>query len=246
MRIGIFDSGLGGLMVLKRMLEKHPNHHYIYYGDTAHLPYGEKTREQLYHYSTKIIEFLLSKQVDLIIVACGTLSSTIYDELKKQYSIPMMDVIRPTLEFIKNKNYSSVGVIGTTMTIQSGIFERNIANVKAIACPKFVPIIEKGLTETDEMKESINDYLYPFKENKMDALILGCTHYPIIQIQIKEYLKYNIDFIDMGKVVSNTVLPTKEVEQTIELYFSKVNEDITNHAHQWIENAQVVELILEH
>ena len=245
MRIGIIDSGMGGLMVLQRIKEKHPNHHYIYFGDTAHLPYGEKTKEQLLDYSISIIDFLLTKDVDLIILACGTLSSTIYEDLKQKYMVSIMDVIHPAIDFLNQKEYPSVGVIGTTVTIQSKIFEQHSnTEIRSIACPKFVPLIENGMIDSKNMKEAVEEYLSPFKEQSIDALVLGCTHYPMIQTQIREYLNKNIEYIDLGQIIADKIPLSKEATGQTELYFSRVEDKMINQVKSTIGNYPVVEIKL--
>ena len=245
MRIGIIDSGMGGLMVLQKIKKKHPNHHYIYFGDTAHLPYGEKTKEQLLDYSISIIDFLLTKGVDLIILACGTLSSTIYEDLKQKYTVSIMDVIHPTIDFLNQKKYRSVGVIGTTVTIQSKIFEQHSnKEIRSVACPKFVPLIENGKMESKDMKEAVEEYLSPFKEQSIDALVLGCTHYPMIQTQIREYLNKRIDYIDLGHIISDKIPLSKEATRQTELYFSRVGDKIINQVKSMIGNYPVIEIKL--
>ena len=159
MRIGVFDSGLGGLTVLDSLIKKYPNNEYIYFGDTLNMPYGGKTKEELYELSSKIVEFLKSKKVDLIIIACGTVSSNNYLELKRNFDIPIYDILTPTINYLNQSNLSNIGVIATEMTIKSGIFNNVNKPVIQIYCPKFVPLIENNMIDTIEMENAINEYL---------------------------------------------------------------------------------------
>jgi glutamate racemase len=126
MRVGVFDSGIGGLTVLKNLYKHYPNNEYIYYGDTLNLPYGSKTKEELEKLASQDVEFLLDKKVDIIVIACGTVSSNCLDYLKKKYNIPIYDIISPTINYLNNSNYSNIGVIATERTIDSNIFKYNI------------------------------------------------------------------------------------------------------------------------
>ena len=126
MKVGIFDSGIGGLTVLKQLINKYPNNEYIYYGDTLNLPYGNKTKEQLIKLSDKDVQFLISKNVDIIIIACGTVSSNCLDYLKNKYNIPIYDIISPTIDYLNKSNYQNIGIIATNRTIDSHIFKNNI------------------------------------------------------------------------------------------------------------------------
>lgn len=123
MKIGVCDSGLGGLTVLRQLVKRYPNHDYLYYGDTKHLPYGEKTKSQLMEYASGMIDYFKRQDVGLIVIACGTISTNIYEELRQKYSIPMIDIISPTIDYLKEKNFSSIGVLATPMTIHSHVFD---------------------------------------------------------------------------------------------------------------------------
>ena len=129
MRIGVFDSGLGGINVLSCLIKKYPNNEYIYFGDTKNLPYGDKTKEELMVLASNAIDFLISKNVELIIIACGTISSNGYDELKKRYNIPLYDIISPTINYLKESDLNNIGVIGTKRTIESRIFDIENKNI---------------------------------------------------------------------------------------------------------------------
>ena len=229
MRIGLFDSGIGGLNVLSELLKKYPNNEYIYYGDTKNLPYGNKSKEELIKLSSNIIRFFEKKEVDLIITACGTISSNCFDELKKITSIPLYDIISPTINYINNSKYQNIGLIGTNKTIESGIFPQRIINrhVYSIPTPNLVPIIENNL----EREPILSNYLLEFKDN-IDCLILGCTHYPLLKTEIKNYL--HVPLIDMGKCLIDTIALTNNDSTKITLYFSLLNDVILNNINNII------------
>lgn len=229
MRVGLFDSGIGGLTVLKELIKKHPNHHYIYFGDTLNMPYGNKSKEELSFLANNIIEFLISKKVDLIIIACGTVSSNIGEELKRQYKLPIIDIVSPTIDYINKNNYTDVGLIATSMTIKSKVFSKRITEVREQECPSLVPIIENDEINTEICNQKINEYLLPLKKEKIRTLILGCTHYPLLTNKIEEYFNNDIELINMGTVLASSINLENETDYKLELYFSKINDQlITN------------------
>ena len=229
MRVGIFDSGIGGINVLDELIKKYPHNHYIFYGDTLNLPYGSKSIEELQKLSSSVVEFLLSKKVDLIIIACGTVSSNCYEYLKAKYDIPIFDIVSPTIKYINNSNYEKVGVIATTRTINSKIFEIDKVSLTK-ATPSFVPIIEDSLIE--ESRDEIRSELSIFKD-KVDALVLGCTHYPSLSKTIKEYL--NVPLIDMGKCLTEVLELSLEGETVIDLYFSEISDKLISNVSNILE-----------
>ena len=222
MRIGIFDSGLGGINVLNELISKYPNNEYIFFGDTKNLPYGTKSVDELKTLSSNIIDFLLTKNVDIIIIACGTVSSNCYEYLKNKYDIPLYDIISPTLDYIENTNYHNIGVIATDRTIDSHVFEQNSKVTFSLRTPSFVPIVEDGII-TDKEEKEICTVLSPLKGN-IDSLILGCTHYPIIGPIIKSYL--NVPLIDMGKCLLNKLELTNNTSFKLDLYFSRISDKL--------------------
>lgn len=229
-RIGIFDSGIGGINVLKELIKKYPNNEYIFYGDTKNLPYGSKSKEELFLLASNAIDFLLSKDVDIIIIACGTISSTCVDDLRKKYNIPLYDIITPTLDFIKESSYQNIGVIATERTIKSNIFAIDNKKILMKATPSFVPIIENN--EIEIRKEEIKNELKDFQ--KCDALVLGCTHYPMLKKIIEEELK--IRTIDMGKCLTDKILLSNEKKQSIELYFTLVSVNLVLNINKILNN----------
>lgn len=220
MRIGVFDSGVGGLNVLSCLMKKYPYNEYIYYGDSKNLPYGNKTKKELLQLASSAIEFLISKKVDIIIIACGTISSTCYNILKSKYSLPIYDIISSTIEYLKNSKFQNIGVIGTKRTIESRIFNIKGKNVIMHETPSFVPIIENN--QIEEKKNDIVKELSIFKN--ADILVLGCTHYPLLKNIIEEYL--NIPTLNMGEILANKLNIGKGKDYLCELYFSSISTNL--------------------
>ena len=214
MRVGLFDSGIGGLTVLKSLIKRYPNNEYIYFGDTANLPYGSKSIDELKKLAKHNIELLLSFNVDLVVIACGTVSSNCLEYLKSNYNIPIIDIISPTINYLNNTEYNNIGVIATEATINSHIFKNNInKNVYEIATPKLVPLIESNnLSNIDNV---LDEYLNLYKD-KIDILVLGCTHYPLIS---KYLTRYNFKVLDMAELINIGNSGNSKVN----VYFSKVD-----------------------
>ena len=229
MRIGVFDSGLGGVNVLSCLRRKYPNNDYIYFGDTKNLPYGDKSKDELLKLANDAIKFLLTKNVDIIIIACGTVSSTCYEKLKNEYSIPIYDIITPTIEYLNEIKDEKIGVIGTNRTIESNVFLVPNKKVLQKATPSFVPIIENNLIKEKE-QEIINE-LEEFKD--YDILVLGCTHYPSLKDIIN---KMNIKTIDMGEVLINKLDINNEGKGTCELYFSLITVNLITNINNILGN----------
>lgn len=231
MRIGLFDSGIGGLTVLKTLIDKYPNNEYIYFGDTLNNPYGNKSKEELKILSSNIINFLTNKKVDLIVIACGTISSNLSSYLKEQYEIEIIDVITPVIHYLNNCHYNKIGILATQSTVNSNIFKINInKDIKQIACTKFVPLIESN--NQDDLDENIEIYLKDLKDREI--IVLGCTHYPVIKDRISKYLNQNTKLLDMSECLP--IISTNNSEKKIQLYFSKLDENVINNVKNIIVN----------
>ena len=229
MRIGLFDSGLGGLTVLKTLLKKYPNNEYVYYGDTLNIPYGDKTKEELIILAKKNVEFLLSKNVDIIIIACGTVSSNCLDILKESYDIPIISILEPTIDYLNRSNYQNILVMATHATINSHIFKNNInKNIYELETPKLVPMIENNnLLDIEEiLHEYLDNYL-----NNIDVLVLGCTHYPIIKDYIKSVVGEHTNILDM----SDLIKIDNNGNRSLEIYFSKIDDKIITNTKNILE-----------
>jgi len=199
MKIGMFDSGVGGITVLKEFLKILPENEYIYFGDTKRVPYGGKSAENIKLFSIEIIDFLIKQNVDIIIAACNTVSAVCLNEIKNNYDIKIIGVIEPTVDYILKTDYKNIGIIGTKATVQSKVYtkilEKNNIKTYNKACPLFVPVIEENIQKDIIVDSIIDFYLSDFLNIDLDAIVLACTHYPIIETKIKKYLP-NIDIIN--------------------------------------------------
>ncbi len=204
--IGIFDSGIGGLTVAKEIMAELPSENIVYFGDTARVPYGNKSRETIQKFSLQIANFLLTKNIKILVVACNTASSFALEFLKQNLKIPVIGVIEPgaaaAMKISKNFN---IGVIGTKGTIQSLSYQNYLKsrdeNVKvfAKACPLFVPLVEEGWTENEISSKIAEEYLRDLRDSKIDTLILGCTHYPILKNVIAKIMGSNVNIVDSAR-----------------------------------------------
>ena len=214
--IGIFDSGIGGLTVAKAISVLLPNEQIIYFGDTAHFPYGDKSEESIRKYSKGISEFLLNQNCKTIIIACNTASSLASGFLRSflPKNLPLIDVIIPVAKFLQSSSYKKVGVIATKGTIGSGIYSRRInelspeIDVSSLATPLLAPMIEEAFFDNNISHTVINEYLSHQELEKIQALILGCTHYPLIETEISQFYKstnQNVFVVNSAKVVAYEV-----------------------------------------
>lgn len=208
--IGLFDSGVGGLTVANAIKQLLPSENLIYFGDTAHLPYGDKSAESIIAYSKRITEFLLENKAKLVLIACNSASASAYSSLKESFGekVILMDVIEPVVDYIASKQYSKVGIIGTKRTIESGAYNSKLleqnSNIKiaSLATPLFVPMIEEGFIFDDISNAIIRTYLSDKVLAGIDSLVLGCTHYPIIRNQINKQFNFEVEVIDSARVVA--------------------------------------------
>lgn len=207
MNVGIFDSGLGGLTVIKELLKEIPGISITYFGDTARLPYGTKSKKSILKYSKKNTEFLIKKRAKIIVIACNTSSAIATDFLKKKFKIPIFNVIEPAVEsaILKTKN-NKIGIIATPSTIKSCAYQKKIKEkskkkifIYSQDCPLFVPLIEEGWLEDKITKGVAEKYLKPFKKKGIDTLILGCTHYPLIKKLISKEMGSKVKIIDSAE-----------------------------------------------
>ena len=204
--IGVFDSGLGGLTVVKEILNVLPNEDIIYFGDTDRVPYGTKSRDTIRRYASQDEAFLLSQNVKLIVAACGTVSSVASD-IGEQLPVPYIEVVSHAAKAaVKATKNGKIGVIGTNATISSGEHKRVIksllstAQVYVQSCTLFVPLVESGFIDEEDIivYETVKRYLSPLKEAGVDTLILGCTHYPVLSNAIKRYMGNDVTLINAG------------------------------------------------
>lgn len=207
--IGVFDSGVGGLTVVKELIRQLPSEDIIYFGDTARVPYGIKSKETVIRFSLENILFLLKQDVKLICIACNTVSSFALPVIRSHFRVPLTGVIAPGVrEAVYASKNKRIGVIGTRGTIKSRAYELDIKHldpevkVTAVACPLFVPFAEEGWLTGDVVVRVAHTYLAPLKKAKVDTLILGCTHYPLLKPVIKQVMGESVILIDSAKQVA--------------------------------------------
>jgi len=208
--IGVFDSGIGGLTVVRALMERLPFENIIYFGDTARVPYGVKSPETITQFATQITRFLLQKEVKLLIIACNTMAAVAYQAVKDLSSVPVLDVIaagaRKAIEETTSKH---VGVIGTPATINSNAYARAIhehdpdIHVFSQACPLFVPLVEEGWWHHPVTRLTAQEYLRPVLAEHVDTLVLGCTHYPVIKSLIREIVGQDIRLVDSAEAMAD-------------------------------------------
>ena len=201
--IGVFDSGIGGLTVVREIINTLPDENIVYFGDTARVPYGNKSKNTVLRYSRQIVNFLKTKDVKAIVVACNTASALALDELEKEIDIPIIGVVKPgAYAAINTTKNNRIGVIATQSTVQSRLYQEIIAKeapgteVFAKACPLFVPLVEEGWTDDVITLEVAKRYLRELQDKDIDTLILGCTHYPLLAGLIAEYLGEKIKLVN--------------------------------------------------
>jgi len=210
--IGIFDSGVGGLTVVKEIFKTLPNEQIVYLGDTARVPYGTKSPETVKRFSVENVEFLLRFKVKLIIVACNTASSTSLAFLKKRFKLPIVGVIKPgARRAINISRKGKIGVVGTAATIKSEAYKKEIKsiskNIRTVsrACPLFVPLAEEGWVDGKIALDIAKKYLQPLARKKIDTLILGCTHYPLLKNIISRAIGSDVKIVDSASSVAEEV-----------------------------------------
>ena len=212
--IGIFDSGVGGLTVANAIRQVLPNENIIYYGDTSHLPYGDKSPETIRFYSKGIAGFLIESGCKVIVIACNSASSNAYEMVQQLAGdkIPVINVIDPVVGYVtKMADIKHIGVVGTKSTVNSDTYAKKIkarkqgVMVSSMATPLFVPMIEEGFIFDDISNAIIRNYLSRHEIGGVESLILGCTHYPIIKNQISKFYNFGIDVIDSSKIVAESL-----------------------------------------
>ncbi len=201
--IGVFDSGVGGLTVVREIMRQLPSENIVYFGDTARVPYGSKSKQTILKFSRQIVRFLMTKQVKAIVFACNTASALALEDMRDEIDLPVVGVVKPGAKMaVAMSKTKSVGIIATEGTIKSGIYTDYIrqldADVTVVgkACPLFVPLVEEGLIEDRITDDMVDRYLSELKEYKVDSLVLGCTHYPLLANPIKRYMGKEVTLIN--------------------------------------------------
>lgn len=210
--IGIFDSGIGGLTVVKQLMQLLPNEQLIYFGDTARIPYGTKSKRLIEQYAIEDAQFLLQHDIKVLVVACNTASSLAMDVLVENLDIPVIGVVIPGAEAaVELTCNNKIGVIGTIATINSSSYSRQIekrlenAKVLAQPCPLLVPLVEEGWLNDDVTIQTLKKYLTEMIREEIDTLILGCTHYPLLENTIQQLMGEKVKLIDSGKETAKAV-----------------------------------------
>ena len=211
--LGVFDSGIGGLTVVRELLRLLPDEELVYYGDVARLPYGNKSPETITRFSREIIDFLVAKDVKAIVVACNTASALALPELEGTLPVPVIGVIESGARAAaETSTTGKVGVIATASTVRSGAYTRALRqkredlDIYERACPLFVPLVEEGWIDHRVTREVAKEYLAPLEHHGLDTLILGCTHYPLLKKVIGEVMGDGVRLVDSGEETARTVV----------------------------------------
>ncbi len=236
MKVGVFDSGVGGLTVLKALRDILSKVDLVYLGDTARVPYGNRSRETVIRYSLECAEFLSSQGIEALVVACNTASSYAIDTLTAELDIPVIGVVEPGVKTAIKVSKGRIGVIGTKATINSGTYQRLISShgmeVLANSCPLFVPLVEEGFLKGDIVDKIVEMYLADMKAKGVDTLILGCTHYPLLKDTIQKFMM-GVEIVDSSQAVAEALanMVPDEGNGRLDLFFT----DRSQNLHKLIE-----------
>lgn len=257
--IGIFDSGVGGLTFAKEIKALLPQENIIYYGDTKHLPYGDKSKEAIVRFSEKITEFLLEQNCKAILIACNSATANALKEVKDLVAerVPVVDVISPVAEKVAFEIHTNVGVIATKATVNTGLYRKSIRKynkfikVDELATPLLVPAIEEGFRNHPITHAILYHYLSNNKLKNIETLILGCTHYPLLLGEIKQYYGNRVRVIDSPNIVVNelrhilgkhNLLNTSSSQPDYQFYLSDITKNFENIAKKFFGNSIKLEL----
>lgn len=250
--IGVFDSGMGGLTCVAEIMKLMPNENIIYFGDTARVPYGNRSRETILEYARQDVNFVKNHDVKMIIAACGTVSSAVGQAKDFGGGVPFTGVVIPAVQAACAATRSGrIGVIGTAATIRSGAYGKAIRTIRqdaviiGNACPLFVPLVENGITDKDDIvvKTMVSRYLEPIKRENVDTLILGCTHYPLLRDAIAEYMGEGVKLISSGAeaakytmnmLAMNNMLSSRSENGHVTYFTSDSKELFESNAHAFI------------
>lgn len=239
--IGVIDSGVGGLTVAHELIRQLPKESLIYLGDTARCPYGPRSENEVRKFTWEMVEFLLKKNIKMLVIACNTATAFTLSELQDELSIPVIGVIQPGARAaIKSTKNNRVGVIGTDGTIRSQAYTKALKNinaqihVNALSCPLFVPMIEQGILSGVQAKEVVKETLHTLKiNNQMDTLILGCTHYPLIKDTIQEIMGEDVT------IISSSEETARETSTILDVHQLLVKKDHMPSRHQFYTTGQL-------
>ena len=254
--IGVFDSGVGGLSVLNELVKTLPNEHYIYFGDTLRVPYGDKSVEELLVYTKNILDYFQSRDVKAVVVACNTCSANTVNLIKDDYDFEIIGLIEPAAKYVSSFDIKSVGLIATAATVKSNAYKNAIEpfGIKVFqqSCPKLVKYVECGNTKGQEIKNVLGEYLKPLIDNNIQKLILGCTHYPFLVPAMEEMGFPNEFFINPAVCVAartkEFLIDKKWLNRSEkglrEFYVSGNTEEFRKNSSLFFDNIQNVEKIL--
>ena len=221
--IGVIDSGVGGLTVAYELMRQLPNEKLIYVGDTMRCPYGPRPEHEVKQFTMEMVHFLLEKDVKMIVIACNTATAFTIKQLKEKLSIPVIGVIKPGARAAINAtNNKQIGVIGTEGTIRSESYVRALhkinhtLGVTTLACPTFVPMVEKGITDGEEAFQVVAEALEPLRTVNIDTLVLGCTHYPILQKTIQQVVGHDVQLISSSEETARETSAILEVHHLLQ------------------------------
>jgi glutamate racemase len=207
--IGVFDSGIGGLTVVRALTTRLPHENIVYFGDTARVPYGPKSPQVVREYAAQDVDFLLSRNVMMVVIACNTVSAVALDVVQKHAKMPVIGVIQPgAMAAVAATKWKRVGIIGTRATVNSNAYTNAVRQIDsdvqvfAQECPLFVPLAEEGWIDHKVTEAVAKEYLFPIKQEKIDTLILGCTHYPILRRAIAAAVDAHVTLIDSGEAAA--------------------------------------------
>ena len=245
--IGVFDSGVGGLTVAREIMRQIPNERIVYFGDTARVPYGSKSKDNIIKFSRQIIRFLQTENVKAIVIACNTASALALDEMQQEFDLPILGVVKPgakvAVETTANKR---IGLIGTEANIRSGVYTRYIkslddeAKVFEKACPLFVPLVEEGWLHDDITLQVASRYLEELKEKDIDTLIMGCTHYPLLRSTLHRLMG---DEVTLVNPAYETAVELKTLLRDMDL--TRSSEDLERFSEENSRRAAAGEPILD-
>lgn len=262
--IGVMDSGVGGLTVAREIMRQLPNEKIIYLGDTARCPYGPRSKYEVKKFTWQLTRFLLKRNIKMLVIACNTATAAVLEDIQQELSIPVIGVIFPGARAaIKTTNNYRVGIIGTIGTVKSGAYERALKalnsrlHVESLACPKFVPLVESGEYSGSIAEKIVSEALQPLLNQRLDTLILGCTHYPLLEPLIKKIMGPEVSVISSGDETAREIstilqykgLLTENDEEPVHEFYTTGSRAIFSQiASQWLrEKIDHVEMIkLEH
>ena len=252
--IGVFDSGIGGLTVVRAMMDLLPEYDITYLGDTARTPYGSKSADTVIKYSLNNTNFLIRQGAQLIVIACNTASSFAYEAIRSQYQphhVPVFEVTGPGAELaVERSKKMRIGVIGTSGTISSGVYQKKIqsyqsnAQVFMAACPLLVPLVEEGRLNRPETAMIVRKYLRPLKDKQIDTLILGCTHYPVLQQVIQKKIGNRVALVDSAEAIAMQVRAYLDADNDRTITRSRTRGNcrifVTDTAEQFQKTARLI------